>query len=256
MAKATLYPEINIPRIKNPNHFYATPVIGGLVKIFMLIPVGIWLVLVLFAYQIILVLNSFVVLFTGNYWQPAYELTLYLIRLGLKAVYFFFGLSNTYPGFSSKTKEFSVNIPYPKNPNRFFAIPFVGGISRFLLLIPYYIYLNVVGNGALIGSCVGSFVVLFKGEYPESIYEIVRDSIRLNQAEMLYTAGLFDSYPSWWISLNHKAIKIVLIVLGALWFLLNNWHSQSQKNYNQNAYPQSSQQQSQNSGYSNSNYTY
>jgi hypothetical protein len=66
---------------------------------------------------------------------------------------------------------------------------------------------------------VATIPVLFKGQYPESIYEIVRDFTRLYAAYMLYYSGFTEEYPSFSISWNHKAIKVTLIIVGVLWLL-------------------------------------
>lgn len=211
------YPRINVSLIINPNRIYAVPVLGLLIKIIALIPVGVWYVVLIMALLPLTVINSFVVLFSGKYWQPAYDLTIGLIRLIVKASFYFFGLTNKYPGFSlSINDSYSVEIPYPQNPNKLFAIPFVGGLIRIVLIIPYGVFQQIVSNGSFLAAVVASIVVLLKGKYPESSFELVRDSTRLSQGSTIYFFGLSDTYPSFYISLNHQVAKIVYLALGAL----------------------------------------
>lgn len=224
MAQKNIYPQIDIQNIQHPNRFYGVPVLGGLVKIAMLIPVGIWIWLVSIAWTVVIFLNSFVVLFTGKYWKVAYELNVFLIKLSIKTVYFFLGITDKYPGFNGETKGFKIDIPYPEHPNRFYAFPIIGGIVRLVGLIPFYLYTAAIGYGGYIGALAASFVVLFTGKYPEGFYEMTRDSVRLQQAMTMYMTGLSDKYPSWWISMNHKVLKIILIIIGAL-ILLNSLKS-------------------------------
>lgn len=142
------------------------------------------------------------------------------MRLTVKTTYFLAGLTNKYPGFSRNIDDnFTVDIPYPENPKRLFAIPFIGGVIRIVLLIPYFIYEQIISNASNIGVLVSFVRVLFQGKYPESTYELARDSVRVGQGAAAYMAGLSDKYPSFWISMNHKAIKITLIVLGILLFV-------------------------------------
>lgn len=238
MAQA-LYPVIDIPRIKNPNRFYAFPIIGGLAKIVMLIPVFIWFFLVGFAaWFMSIFINSFVVLFTGKYWKPSYEINVLLIHLVAKTAYFFNGLTNTYPGFSGELKEFTMDIPYPQHPNRFFAVPIIGGLARGIITIPYFCYIYILQNGAGLAAVVASFPVLFSGKYPEACYELVRDFTRLVLASSLYGYGLEDRYPSFWISMNHKVAKIVLIVVGILFLILNHLGGGNKQNTYQQQYQQ------------------
>ena len=247
MAKSkNLYPVINLPLIKNPTRWYAIPFVGGIAKGFMLIPVFVWFVVLgIAALFMSACINSFVVLFTGKYWKPSYEINVLLISLLAKTTYFWTGLTNTYPGFDAKTKNFTLDIPFPKNPNRFFAVPIIGGLARGVILIPYFIYISVIGQASNLANIVASIPVLFMGKFPESCYELVRDNTRLNLAVSMYGYGLEDTYPSFWISMNHKTVKIIFIVLGTIIFLLNNVGRFA----NNNAYRNSYQRQYQNQYY-------
>lgn len=216
---SNLYPFININHPENPNRFYAVPLIGILIKIIILIPVWIWLGILNIGGFFISLINSIEVLFTGKYWDTAYNYNLGLMCLTIKVIYFLEGLTDKYPGFSRTVQEFNVDIPYPENPNKFFALPLIGGLIRLILLIPYGIYQNVITNAAYLGVIISFLPVLLMGKYPESTYELARDSVRVSQATFVYTTGLSDKYPSFHISMNHKVIKIILIVVAALWIL-------------------------------------
>lgn len=215
--KKNLYPEITVSRIKNPSRFYAIPVLGWLVKIIMLIPVGIFICILSFANFFIWMINSFYITFTGKYWKVAYDLNTGIIRLVLKSQFFIYGLTDQYPGFSFAIDDkFSIKIPYPKSPSKFFAFPIFGLLVRFIMLIPFWIYQSIISRAASIALAVGSFFVTFTGIYPESDYEINRDAVRLEIAANMWLLGLSDEYPSFWISMNHQAIKIILIILSIL----------------------------------------
>ncbi len=215
------YPAIQIQHPKNPNRFYAFFLVGFLVKIILLIPIFIELFFLGIGEIIVTIINSFVVLFTGKYWQSAYSYNLGIIRLVTKITFYVQGLTDKYPGFDFETRGFSLKMDCPKKPSRLFAIPVFGGIVRILFMIPYGIYSQVLGHGAFAGVFVSSFPVLFQGNYPESTYEFARDSVRVNQALTFYLMGLSDSYPSFHISMNHKNIKIALIIAGIILTILN-----------------------------------
>src|SRR5688572_98132 len=93
------YPLLSVRRIEQPNRLWAFPLLGIVVKSIILIPVFIWLYLVSIAAIIVLIINSFVVLFTGRYWDTAYTLGLGLMRLSTKVVFFMAGLTDRFPGF-------------------------------------------------------------------------------------------------------------------------------------------------------------
>lgn len=219
---AAVYPQIRISTNPSPNKFYAIPLVGFVAKILILIPVFIVL-LFYFIYASILtiIINPFIVLFSGKYWRMAYEINISFSKYALKTQYFFYGITDKYPGFSTKIKDnFSLDIAYPEAPNRFFAFPVLGFLARIILLIPFYIYTTIISQAASIGILFGAWAsVLFKGKYPDSMTELGRDSMRLNFATSFYFLGLSDKYPKFWVSMNHKNIKVFLIVLSILFSL-------------------------------------
>jgi hypothetical protein len=239
----SLYPTLDIPLIEDPTRWYAIPVFGGLIKGFMLIPVFIWFVAIGFAALFMTVfINSFVVLFTGKYWKVSYEINVLLINFIARVSYFWTGLTNDYP-FSEKAKKITVDVPYPKNPNRFFAVPIIGGLARGIILIPFFIYISIIGQASNLANMLASIPVLLMGQFPESCYELIRDNIRLTLALSFYGYGLEDKYPSFWISMNHKTAKIIFIILGTILFLLNNVGRFSNNNSYRNSYQQQYQNQ-------------
>jgi hypothetical protein len=223
-----IYPLLKIKNITDPSRFYAIPLLGILTKFIMLIPVYIFLLGYSIGNIFILFVNSFVVLFTGNYMPIAYELNLGLMRLSAKIDFFYSGITNSYPGFSLKIEDpYTIDLPFPKNPNRWFAVPIFGGLFRIGVLIPFYIYNNIVKNGVTVALLISWFPVLTKGMYPETTFELDRDYVRLNLGQWAYMTGLSDTYPSFWISLNHKNKKIALLIAGTLLFLINSFNRNS-----------------------------
>jgi hypothetical protein len=240
---SSFYPTIKIDRIKNPNRFYAFPIIGGFVKIIMIIPVAIYLAILSIADFFIIIINTFIVLFTGKYWKVAYDFNLGLIRLSTKISFFFSGLTNKYPGFSFAIEDnYRLDIKMPTKPNRLFAIPLFGFVARIILLIPYFIYSYVIQSSANIATVASSFIVLFKGYYPETTYELNRDTVRLSQAASAYIFGLYDIYPNFWISMNHKKMKILLIILGILSIIFNYSNRKNNSDYKKSYYNSTSSQ--------------
>lgn len=228
----TLYPEIKIDRIKNPNRLYAIPLLGFVVKLFMIIPVSLELWFLKMAQFAFSVLNACNIFFRGRYWKMAYDLNLGIMQLETNVSFFLWGLTDTYPGFSLATTDYKLSIPFNKNPNRVFAIPLLGVLFRFVLMIPYFFYSHVVGFAAMLAVLVSWVFVLFGGRYPETTYEIARDSVRIEMAVTAYFLGMSDEYPSWWMSMNHKTLKIILLVLAVLCSVLsftNHWKPNQQQ---------------------------
>lgn len=234
-----MYPEIKIDRIKKPNRWYAIPLFGFGFKLLIVFPVAIELWFLGVAQFFISILNACNIFFRGRYWKMAYELNLGIMRLETNVSFFLWGLTDTYPGFSLDTTNYDLHIDFNKKPNRIFATPLLGMIFRFVLLIPYIIYRQVLSLAAFLAIFVSWAWVLFAGRYPDTTYEIARDSIRVDQATSAYFLGLSDSYPSWWMSLNHKPLKIVLLAIAAfltLWSFLGNRGTQNSQNQFQKSY--------------------
>jgi len=214
-----IYPILNATPIQNPSRFYAVPILGILVKFILLIPVYLEMIFVGIWWGIaVMLINPFVVLFTGKYWRSAYSINLGYLRMTTKISFYLFGLTNKYPGFNLTINDnYSLDIPYPENPRKLFVIPLIGILIRTILLIPYFIFGSIVSQAAAMGTFVLAWaVVLFKGRYPEGIFELARDSIRVSISTNAYMTGLSDRYPSFYISMNHDKIKIILIAIAII----------------------------------------
>lgn len=243
MDNPKLYPGLSIDRIQNPNRLYAIPVLGFIAKLILLIPIFIAVIGLEIAAFCLMIANSFIVLFIGRYWETAYQVFVQLMNVITEVTFYITGLTDSYPGFNlSSNSPFRLSVSKNNQPNRLFAIPVIGYLVRLILLIPFLIFLQIVSYGYYLGAAFGaSFSVLFTGRYPESVYELVRDGLRLNLATMIYFFGLSDHYPSFSISMNHKGIKIFLLILGALFFIYSIINSFNQpRNYHQYQYNQSS----------------
>jgi hypothetical protein len=220
-----IYPHFTVTNNKKPNRLYAFPLIGFLIKIILLLPIMFEMFfLTLYAFFVYLA-NWFVLSFTGRYWDHAYKLFLGIMKLSGKMQLFLFGITDTYPGFGLDTRGiFELEFAKPERPNPWLAIPLIGLVVRLVLLIPYFIYHAVLERGSQVAMFLSWFAVTFKGRYPDSLYEFERDTTRVGFASSLYVLGLSDKYPSFSISMNHKNVKIGLIIAGAL-FTVMNWHS-------------------------------
>lgn len=209
-----IYPVLTAETIQNPSRLFAVPVLGFLIKVILSIPIFFEvLFLLIWGLIVVSLINPWVVLFTGRYWPHAYNFSLGMIRLITKVSFYFFGLTDKYPWFSFNINDkFTLDIQKPENPKRLYAIPIIGGLIRTVLAIPYIIFEQIVSQAAGIGAYLLAWaVVLFKGRYPEGIFELARDSIRVNVASWAYFSGLSDRYPSFYISMTHDKIKLILL---------------------------------------------
>lgn len=216
-APKNIYPKFYVENNKKPNKFLNFPILGFIVKIILLIPVWIEAFFLGIGTIFILVYSWIVISFTGRYSNFAYKYFLGLMRFWTKIKLYIFGITDKYPGFKLNTNGlFTLDIAKPEKPNRWLAIPLIGLVIRFVLLVPYLIFTDVMQRGANIAMFLSWFVILFKGRLPESLYEFERDSLRVNYASNAYIVGLSDKYPSFHISMNHQTAKILLLIVGAI----------------------------------------
>jgi hypothetical protein len=235
-----IYPELIIHNIEHPNRLLAIPFIGFFIRIILIIPPAIVNLFLGILYFVTCLIVPFVILFTGKYWDPAYKYSLMYLRYSTKIGLYIYGLTDKYPGFSfDESGIFTLRYDKPTKPSRLLAFPLLGFLIRMILLIPYFIYIEVLGRGAFIGLVWSWLVILFTGRYPESIYEFLRDTIRVSNASGIYMSYLSDTYPSFHISMNHKVVKIILLVLGILIFLAS-FSPQSHRRQPDNMYNYSS----------------
>lgn len=223
--KNNIYPELLISNNTHPNRFLAFPILGIFVKSILIIPLFFIIFFIEFGYIVLMILTPFVILFTGKYWEPAYKLTLVYMKFYTKIYLYIAGITDKYPGFGmNENGIFMLRYPMPQAPSRLLAFPLLGFIIRLILLIPFSIYGAVLGYAAYIAVVFSWFVVLFTGRYPEGLYELIRDYLRITNASVIYLSYLSDTYPSFHISMNHKVIKFILIVIAAI-YLIFNWTS-------------------------------
>ena len=195
-TKETDYSTLTIEHIQNPNRLWALPVVGGAIKLLIVIPVSIWLLFVDFAAIMLSIINAFFVFFTGKYWKPAYTLAVGSMRLTAKANCFVLGLSDTYPGLSlDSSDDVRLEFAILTQPNRLLALPLVGGIFRFAVLVPTFIFLFVLGILVVLVYWFTWIPVLLIGRYPEGLFNLMVYSQRLQLRLSAFTFGLSDTYP-------------------------------------------------------------
>lgn len=217
-----VYPHLLIKNNANPNRFLNFPVFSIVIKFILLIPLFLYIWILSIASIVIWIIVPFVIAFTGKYWEPAYRFYVGLIKLSNKMVMYLYGLTDTYPGFNFSDKGlFELTVDMPKNPNKLLGFPLIGFIIRIIVIIPFTLWVNILGQGSAIAYFFTTLVVLFKKKYPESCYEFTYDFIRLSNASTMYMAYMSDVYPSFKISMKHKTIKILLIIAGIVSLFAN-----------------------------------
>ncbi len=176
------------------SRFWAVPLIGYLVKGLILIPHLIILEVLAIAVSLAELVIWIPVLFTARYPDWAYALVAGYLRWATRIAMYFYGLTDSYPAFSFNAPG-DMYIQRPESSSRFFAILLIGGIVRYILLIPHFIILYALTLAVLACQLVIWVWVLFGGQYPSWAFTLVGGTITWGLRVTSYFFGLTDRYP-------------------------------------------------------------
>lgn len=222
-----LYPQLSIGHITNPNRFWAIPLVGYLLKLFILIPFFIFQFIIGLVAFVAVIINYFYILFKGKVWLPALDVTMWSISLNIKGFAYLSGLTNKYPSFTDVMTDplLALHFTPGEKSSRILGIPLFGFMLRYIILLPLMTFVGIIIYAAFLGMMIGCFVVLFTGKYPAVVRELLTDTMRMQSSMHLYLAAMSDKYPSFSMSLNHPIKKALLIlailILGGLSTLIS-----------------------------------
>jgi len=181
-------------RPPSSSRFWAIPIIGILVKGIILIPHFI----ILYVLGIVLGIAHLViwipVLFMGRYPDWAFGLNAGFVRWYLRMAYYLYGLSDAYPAFSMDAPG-DVFIARPESSSRFWAIPIIGILVKYIILIPHFIVLYALSIAVSACQLVIWIWVLFGGVYPGWAFTLVAGTLVWTARVYSYFLGLTDRYP-------------------------------------------------------------
>ena len=182
-----------------------------LVKWVLVIPHAIVLTFLWVAVCVLTVVAGFAILFTGRYPRSIFDFNVGVMRWTWRVCFYTvcaFG-TDKYPPFSlesdpSYPADFDVD--YPEQLSRGLVL-----VKWWLLAIPHYIIVGIfaggwglgtgtgwrIGGGGLITVLVvvAAVVLLFRGRYPETIFNLVMGFNRWCYRVLAYAALMCDEYP-------------------------------------------------------------
>jgi hypothetical protein len=104
---------------------------------------------------------------------------------------------------STSSYPVAYHTDYPASTSRLFAVPVVGILIRFVLLIPHIIIAYVLGIVVAVIQLIAWIPVLFGGRYHAGLYGFVSGVMRWWANILSYLYGLTDKYPPF--SLDQQA---------------------------------------------------
>ncbi|MGE3833245.1 MAG: DUF4389 domain-containing protein [Acidimicrobiia bacterium] len=181
-----------------------------LVKWFLAIPHLVVLVLLWIAFVFLTVVAGVAILFTGRYPRGIFDFNVGVLRWTWRVSYYAWsgGLgTDRYPPFSLRTGDdepATLEIAYPARLSRPLVL-----VKWWLLAIPHYVIVGLLlGDAGGLGDRAGSgpgltgvlvvvagVILLFRGRYPRSIFDLVVGLNRWIVRVVAYAALLTDRYP-------------------------------------------------------------
>jgi hypothetical protein len=172
--------------------------IGIWLRAVLLIPHFIALVFVVMIAALASLLTWIPVLITGRYPGWGYVLVGGAIRWFTRVYAWAYLMSGTYPAFTGAEREgqhVRVLFDQDRPVGRFWGIPIVGILIRYIILIPHFIALWLLGILAGILIFFAWVPVLFKGRQAEIVYTVVGGWMRWYARVVAYLALMSGPYP-------------------------------------------------------------
>ncbi|MCH7652267.1 MAG: DUF4389 domain-containing protein [Chloroflexi bacterium] len=179
-----------------------------LVKWILIIPHIVVLIFLWIAFIAMTVVAFFAIVFTGRYPRGIFGFNVGVLRWTWRVGFYSYSALGTdrYPPFSLESRDYPANleVEYPERLSR--GLVFV---KWWLLAIPHYIVMSFLSGGAgpragggLTGVLVlfAAVVLLFKGRYPQDIYDLVIGFNRWSFRVVAYAALMRDEYPPFRLS--------------------------------------------------------
>jgi Domain of unknown function (DUF4389) len=164
-----------------------------LVKWLLAIPQIIIVYLLGIVFQVLQLIAFFSVLFTKKWPRGLFDFALQIQRWTSNTfVYAFALLRDEYPPFSGEAGEYplTLEVVYDENLSRWQIF------VKWLLALPHYLVLAVLGIAASFAILIAFFAILFTGKYPRGLFDFVVGVIRYAVRVQAYAFWFMtDRYP-------------------------------------------------------------
>jgi hypothetical protein len=142
-------------------------------------------------FNIISLIAFFAIIFTGVYPRSLFDFAVNTQRWRMNLVGYVLLIRDEYPPFSFEPGLYPVTfeVDYPTTLARF------APLYKWILAIPHFIIVAVLGFIAAIVVFIAGLSVLFTGKYPEGMYKFVVGVQRWTMRAQLYALFMTDEYP-------------------------------------------------------------
>lgn len=164
------------------------------VKWLLIIPQLVVLSFVVLGLMVTTFIAWWAILFTGRYPRGLFNFAMMTLRWMARVNVYYYFQRDEYPPFGDGAYPVQFDLAYPNRLSR--ILIFV----KWLLIIPHWIVLYLLGIVAYIVYFVSWWAILFLGRYPEGMFDFMVGYQRWTYRVMTYALLLTDAYPPFTLS--------------------------------------------------------
>lgn len=144
---------------------------------------------------LVTILAWFAILFTGTYPKGLWDLVAYYLRWRVRVIAYTALLRDEYPPFGEGPYPVALELQPPENARDRLTVAF-----RLILIIPHLLVIWALGLAWALTTVIAWFSILFRGRYPESLYEFAVGVLRWTVRVEAYLLLMHDEYPPFSLS--------------------------------------------------------
>ena len=197
LSRLSDYPVvIDVPTDPGQNRLWGIPYVGLLVRSILVIPQFIVLWVLGIITGLLTIVSWAPILIAGRQASFVYTIAGGYLRLSTRVAGYVLLLTGRYPPFGPGG-EHSIDVTFDESDrqNRLWGIPFVGLLVRWIILIPHFIVLMLIGIVVAFMILVSWVPVLFLGRQAEVIVQWIGGFYRWGVRVSAYALLLSGKYP-------------------------------------------------------------
>jgi hypothetical protein len=191
------YPvQLSVDRDQGQNRLWGIPYFGFLLRVIVIIPVAIILWFVAIAVGFLTLVSWIPILLNGRMAGWGYSIIGGYLRLSTRTALYVLLITGRYPPFGlGGDHTVELTFDQTESQSRLWGIPFVGLFVRWILLIPHFFVLAVLGIGIALLTLVTWLPVLVMGRQAGSIVSFFAGYYRWGVRVSAYALLLTGKYP-------------------------------------------------------------
>jgi hypothetical protein len=191
------YPvDVTFPRDKGQNRLWGIPFVGLIIRSFLVIPQIIVLAILAIVMYVVLLISWIPILINGRQAGFVYTIVGGYLRLSTRVAGYVLLLTGRYPPFGPGG-EHPIDVTFDESDrqNRLWGVPIVGVLIRWILLIPHWIVLALIGIVVAFMILVSWVPVLINGRQADVIIQWIGGFYRWTIRVSAYGFLLTGRYP-------------------------------------------------------------